>query len=532
MRYHVIIAAAMAILLPKYSSAQTLVSPDYDVVQGMSPWLTSSNRAALYRLPVVRIARAQADACKSDGGYRDLGESSDAASGSIEAQAYARTSDRITFYGDMGYLYDRGEEMGGPVLMDPSFNAINFYEYPNDNPGRKTKELYTLEGGMSYRLTDRVAFGIGAGYQSGNYSKRKDPRNLNRWMDLNLSLGTHVQVSDFFSFGADLRYRRTVESLSSRIYGVTGQNYFYFIDYGAMMGRVEVLGSDNYFVSDSFERPVLNNFCGLGLQAEVGNHEYGVSYFNELSLTLRRGSYGDKASSEILFSRNDATVCDYTGVLAIRGRVRQNVKVGASYAVSANHVNSFSVISNPGENLEVEYYGAAKVLDRTEMKGTLGYEVLAGGTAMRPAWHIAAEINASRDALTAYYYPYLRHQQADVANASASAMHCMARGSNVFEIGLEGGFRKGTGTKAEDEVMVEVSGPGPRTAQEYLDASWEYRTAAAASAGVTFRYSRILRSGNAVYVGIKEKFGSLLQKPEYLEGRSRNVATISVGCSF
>ena len=331
MRYPFVIAVAIALLLPKYSFAQAHVSPDFNMVQGTSPWLTSSNRSALYRLPLVSIAQAHVDVAKSDGGFKDLNESSDAMEGSIESQAYARISEKISFYGDMSYLYDRGESMGGPVLMDPSFNAVNFYEYPNINLGRKTKELYTLDGGMSYRMNGCLSFGIGAKYQSGNYSKRKDPRNLNRWMDLGLSAGAMLNISDALSIGADLRYRRTVETISSRIYGVTGQNYFYFVDYGASMGKVEVLGSDNYFVSDSFERPVLNNFYGVGLQAEIGNCTDVVSYFNELSITRRVGTYGDKASSEILFSQNYGLEYAYSGVVAFRGLVRHNVIFGAAY---------------------------------------------------------------------------------------------------------------------------------------------------------------------------------------------------------
>ncbi|MCQ2141287.1 MAG: hypothetical protein MJY83_02945 [Bacteroidales bacterium] len=524
--------AALLLLSPIRSFAQKPAAYDFGVVQSTSPWLTCQNRAGLYNLPVLKAVNAQIDVQKADGGYKDPSESPDAMEGGVKTQTYTKVSEKVSFYGDMSYSYFQGKSMGGPVLMNPDENSINFYEYPDENIGTKTKELYTLDGGMSYRLNDAFSLGVSGHYQSGNYSKRKDPRNLNRWMELGLSMGIMNRFSESIAIGADIRYRRSVESISSRIYGVTGQNYFYFVDYGASLGKVEVLGSDNYFISSSTERPVLNNYFGGAIQIELGDPEEGHSFFNEFAYTRRAGSYGDKASSEILFSHNHGNEFAYKGVVTVRETAEHHIFFVMESATTENYLNSFSVLSNPGENLEVEYYGDAQTQARAIMAGSLGYEALIGGSRFRPSWRFAADLSLTRDDVEAYYYPYTRHQRADIASAALSATHATVYRKNIFEVGVDALFKAGRGDKASDNVLVDIYGPAPRTAQEYLDASWEFRTAAAAASGLSFTYTRTIRKDLSVFIGVKEKFGSLLKKPEYLDGRFRNATTISIGCNF
>lgn len=531
MRLRSIILAAI-LLLPVHSFAQTPSVQAFDVLQLYSPWLTSSNRAGLNQLPVGHIARAGVEVVKSDGGYRNLYESSNALEARIGAQAYSHATQRLTFYGDMNYSYNLAEDMGGPVMMNPDYNAINFYEYPDDNHGRRTKELYTLNAGMSCQVSNSFSIGVGAAYQAGNVSKRKDPRDLSRWMDFGLSFGVMNRFSDMFSLGADFRYRRTVETLSSRTYGVTGTNYFYFVDYGASLGKVEVLGSDNYFVATSTERPMLNTFYGPALQFEVGNPRGELFFFSELSYLRRTGSYGDKADSEILFSANTGNEFRYDGVVSLRYETKHRISLGLLYGNYSNSINSFSVLSQPGEDLLVEYYGPVKTQDRTIVEGKLGYEALIGGVSLHPLWRVSAQMDFRLDNVDAYYYPYTRNQKAETVCLSAGVARSISAGKNVFDLGFSAGFRAGFGVKAADGILAEVSGPGPRTAQEYLDRSWEYRTAPSAMAGLSFVYTRRIKGNFSFFAGVDGKTGFLVKKPGFLDGRFRSVVTLTVGCNF
>lgn len=511
-------------------SAQEKTVPMFGLVQHSSPWLECRNGAGLYNLPVNRIVDVYAYGLKSDGGYKDLGESSNSIEGGILAKAYSKVGEKFCFYGNMGYSYFLGQKMGGPLQFDPAYEPIAFYEYPNDNPGQKTRELYTLEGALSYRVNENFSLGLNLGYQSGNYAKRKDPRNLDKRMDLEMSIGGLHRFSDNFALGADLRYRRTLESVTARTYGVTGENYFFFIDYGASMGKVEVLGSDNFFIPNSSERPMLNNFYGAAVQFEAGSGD--ISFFGELEYSRRSGSYGEKASSEILFTRHYGNILKAQGILAIRKSLDHRIKAEVEWKDLDNYINSFNVVSNPGENLEVEYFGEILTRHSGRLEAGLDYELLIGGSRIRPAWRINLDAKYASDGMKACYYPYLRRQKAEMMHIGAAATRSITAGKNIFEIGLEAAFKAGWGVKAEDEVLVEVSGPKPRTAQDYLDASWEFRTAPAVNAGLSFHYIRSLSNSLSIYVGINEKFGSLMQKPEYLESSWRNSAKLSAGLIF
>ncbi len=64
--------------------------------------------------------------------------------------------------------------MGGPILLDPYYNPINFVENSDTTTGSKTLEKYTLEGAMAYSLTNRLTLAGKVSYQSADYAKRKD----------------------------------------------------------------------------------------------------------------------------------------------------------------------------------------------------------------------------------------------------------------------------------------------------------------------------------------------------------------------
>ena len=129
----------------------------------------------------------------------------------------------VAFYGKLSYSYNSGKDMGGSILMDPSYNPINFYESVDTTGGVKNKEVYHLIGGLSYALKDsRWAIGAKIDYQTGDQAKLKDPRYLNVWMDLGTSVGTRFAASEGFSVGLNLEYRRTLETTSSKVYGVSG----------------------------------------------------------------------------------------------------------------------------------------------------------------------------------------------------------------------------------------------------------------------------------------------------------------------
>ena len=207
------LAAALLILFPSFSNAQekgVSVFKSFDYVKSDNPWLVSPNTALLYTLSVKNISTVNVGMTKSDGSYMDVHESGNAAEAGAYTESYVKVSDRMAFSGKLSYSYFTGSKMCGPVLMDPSYNFINFEESTTDNPGRKSKEVFDLSGGINYRLGDIWSLGGKLSYNTANYSKLKDPRFASKWADFGASLGIASKLSDKVTLGIDGEFRKTV----------------------------------------------------------------------------------------------------------------------------------------------------------------------------------------------------------------------------------------------------------------------------------------------------------------------------------
>ena len=214
------LAAALLILFPSFSNAQekgVSVFKSFDYVKSDNPWLVSPNTASLYTLSVKNISTVNVGMTKSDGSYMDVHESGNAAEAGAYTESYVKVSDRMAFSGKLSYSYFTGSKMCGPVLMDPSYNFINFEESTTDNPGRKSKEVFDLSGGINYRLGDIWSIGGKLSYNTANYSKLKDPRFASKWADFGASLGIASKLSDKVTLGIDGEFRKTVVSITALI---------------------------------------------------------------------------------------------------------------------------------------------------------------------------------------------------------------------------------------------------------------------------------------------------------------------------
>ncbi len=127
-KIYLIFPVLILMLLQHPASGQEMRVYDFSFVRDISPWLTSGNYAGLGTLPTDRIAAAEMFFNKSDGGLAGIEESGDSWRAGAYTESNVRISDRIAFCGKLSYTNFRGKDMGGPVLMDPSYNPVNFLE--------------------------------------------------------------------------------------------------------------------------------------------------------------------------------------------------------------------------------------------------------------------------------------------------------------------------------------------------------------------------------------------------------------------
>ena len=504
---------------------------DFEYVRSSEPWTTSRNAAGLAAMPLDRNTRAEGNFLKENGGLIGNAGSNNSIEAGAMTESFLKISETIAFYGKISYSYFRGKDMGVSILMDPDYNPINFHESVDTTRGTKNKELYHLIGGISYKFKDsRWSLGAKVDYESGDQAKLKDPRFLNVWTDLDASVGFMYGDRKSFSIGMNLEYRRTIETILGKTYGVSGKQYYTFVDYGGYYGTRELFDGTDGMVTVGNTRPMFNNFFGASVQIEAGRK---TKVFNELTYLRRSGYFGNRGTTSVMFTEHGGNILEYRGVLtAGKGSNRHQVGLDLRYEDILNYENVYRYNTQVGEHATVEYLSQNEVLDRMDISARLSYTGYSGVENYRPKWEYGARAGFnSRQSLTTVY-PYYRSSGFSNASVEAFGKRSFISGKDIFTIGLEGCFLTGFGTAKSDGILANSTSGAPFSIDTYLYRDFEYRTATRAGGNVTLRYTRLFTKDIAGYIQLSDKFISLLKEPEYLDSGHRNTLTITIGCTF
>ena len=517
-------------LTPGASGQERRSMRDFDFIRSTSPWMTSRNAAGLDSMPVDRIAVAEGTFDKENGGLIDNTSSENSFKAGVMTESYLKVSDKLHFHGKLSYSYFQGKDMGGSILMNPAYNPINFYESVDTTRGVKNREMYHLEGGLSYSVGRKWSIGVNVDYESGDQAKLKDPRFLNTWMDMGISAGTRFRASDSFSIGLNLEYERTLESLKANTYGTTDKQYFTFTDYGGLYGTRELLDNNNGMVSIGSTNPMFNTFYGGSVQVEIGRK---IKVFNELSYLRRSGYFGHPGSSKIMFTEHAGNILEYNGTLTTgRGNNLHRVGLEFRYEGLFNYENVYRLSTETGEQTVVQYISQNEVLDRTDLYAGLSYTGYLGLKDFRPDWEFGAEAAFFNTASLTTIYPFYRSSSSFSISADIYGKKNILSGKNLFTFSFGAGFLTGSGNPKTDGILAGSSSEAPLSMDMYLFRDFEYRTSARAGAELSFRYTRLFSDRIGGYIEINDSFKSLLKEQEYLNCRLRNILAITIGCTF
>lgn len=478
-----------------------------------------SNRAFLDTFQ-GRTAYTELVARKDNGGLINLSESPDSYLTGAATESYCRVSDKLSFYGKLSWTYFQGKDMGGQILMDPEYNPVNFLETSETNRGIKKKETYNLQGGLSYRLGRRWSVGAGVNYTCADQTKIKDPRFNSVWMDIDAHAGAMFRATNKVLLGAALTYRNTLELLNSGIYGTTDKQYFIQSDRGGFLGTVTELSGDTGHISVNNSRPMSNSFWGASLQFA----SEGV-FTSEIWASSRNGYYGRKSSGTVTFF-------EFNG---LEGGVSGNLKMGNGHLLSIsakaatlnNIENKYQYVTIPGQSTQVKYTGKDAIFQRITMNARLAYswtgeERLAAGIALEAR---------NRDQKTSIY-PFYRTQKVASAGADLWLRYLIPAGRTNISAEAHALTGGGWGTPKDDGSSASASATTIRSFDNYLNKQFEYETAVRAGGILAVTLTLPAYGKVTPYIRIGDQFISLLKAPEYLEGASRNTATITLGCNF
>lgn len=495
---------------------------DYAQFIASDPYLYLSN-AAFMDCFQGRIGTMSSDFRKMDGDLISLSESPDAWQGGAGTESYYRTGERLAFYGKMHWQHFQGREMGGQVLMDPEYNPVNFLESTTDTKGIKKRETYDFAGGLSLRLFPRLAAGIRVDYTSADQTKVKDPRFSNVWMDINVQGGLMLRVTDKFILGASATYRNTLEQIKGGIYGTTDRQYFIQTDKGGFYGTVAELAGDYNYISVNNSRPMENRFTGIALQVAVGK-----VFSSEFWGHTRNGYYGRKSSSTATFFELKGAEAGYRGKLLIPfGRSLHALCLEARAESLTNNENKFRYVTPTGQSTVVDYTGQDKVLSRSALYANASY-----------TWYLGSGFAAGISAGTRMrsgkttLYPFWRKTKDSYSQAEVWSRFSFPAGKLRITAQMHAFAGSGKGVPKNDGSEFEAVSTSIRSFDTYLYRQFEYDTAARAGGKVSVRCTLPSFGKFTPYVQAGDCFVSLVAAPEYLDGSSRNTATVILGCNF
>ena len=226
-------------------------------------WNMTSNVCGV-RADSISISQAQLYGRYTDGGFRDLSDPERLWNVGAFAQTISHFG-KVSMTGKFAFDNEESYKACGSMFSRPGAYPVDLFEF---TPGRKTRQSYTVDGGIAARLSPLLTIGGKVEFLSSNYSKRKDLRYTDYLLDMK------VTPSLLFSFGERVRlglsyfYRRVAESLSAEELGISDQSYYAFLDKGLMYGSYDVWtgGASHLKEAGVSGFPVRENFHGLALQ--------------------------------------------------------------------------------------------------------------------------------------------------------------------------------------------------------------------------------------------------------------------------
>ena len=185
---------------------------------------------------------------------------------------------------------------------------------------------------------------------------------------------------------------------------------------------------------------------------------------------------------------------------------------------------------------KVEYTGKRFVMDKTVLDGGLSYRWFYGGSAQRPDLTVGADAKVYSKTQHSEIYPFYRDQKQTnrdfVDDVDVFVKKDIRLGEkSLVNVGVHGMYHAGF-AKFADAKYTEATSSVIRTFDVWSGPQTEYDTAARAGGLVSVEWIPILKKAMTPYVRISDSYMTLLKDPTYLKGKTRNVASLSVGIVF
>jgi|GEM_PF-3074240 len=220
-------------------SANTYVSAQTDSSYYFSPffelyntWINSDNVAGYQYFEDADFTEVKATLSSYSGDFSSSYSPRNSNAYSVDILGH-RKINGISYYGLISFESQKKESVKWSYLMNS--NTGTPYIIGDSIAGDFNNERFKLFGGVSGNLfTDRVKFGLSVDYYTSIGAKNKDPRSLNRYIDIALCPSFVFQISKSFRVGLASGYSFKREAIKIGSFSDSKENIFYFKGLGFM----------------------------------------------------------------------------------------------------------------------------------------------------------------------------------------------------------------------------------------------------------------------------------------------------------
>ena len=387
--------------------------------------------------------------------------------------------EQTSWTGSFGFEQVEGKDMFTSMFLEPGYFPIDVLEF---SPGDKTRQTYTLDGGLMTDFGEYLMAGGKAAYEAANYAKRKDIRHTTYGMTLRAEPTVAIRLGnrhDYLSFSyVFLKKAETIDA--EQVGSATDKSYFAFLDKGMRYGSYQVWDGDGIHLDEA----------GVGL-LPVKEYSHGFAYRIEtkpftgkMEMLWKHGTAGEKGYTWFRFP--GFTFLDELGGSHDAGAFTGRWGLTLLLAADQLEESVLEKVSEGGITTPV-VHAFNKVSHRFQGRLETSYGMYFKNKAFR---FLKVSLQAAAQSEESYLlYPY--EDQADVYMGSALLQAGFTAGR--FDFDLEG--RYGFGGKEEKGLgaVREEAPVQPFRLQDDWDRKMEYMTATRAGAALkaTYRFHSV-----------------------------------------
>ncbi len=349
---------------------------------------------------------AELSTAYTDGSFRSPFEGKSLWSSTAKAKSL-RQFEKFTLQGAFSFSSASADGACGSMSAIPEYYPVDVYEF---TPGKKSRQVYDLMGGLSLKVNGNWLIGGKFLYQGQNYTKLKDLRHTTYHMSMQVSPSVLYRGDDW-SAGGVYSFRRNTQSIVAEEIGINSGVYYAFLDKGLFYGVRDIWDNSSVHLKESgLDRfPVRENMHNLSFQSLYED------LYAEFGVRAGGGKIGEKQKIWYDYDRHGLH-----GSLALRlheGDWEHILRVKYSCSFLKNYENILEDVTQGGITTTYDY-GSLPVLSK--IVSLLGLEHMIynadNGTIIRADASLSKERGES-----SAIYPYVNSSELITVDLSLSA---------------------------------------------------------------------------------------------------------------